>query len=155
MQKSRMSLAVFKTELVPSPGLRKFVLICGVVALLTGILIILCLPLPPELRGAICIIWVVDCARELRMLRLGAARISHLQLDANGDIFATGPGGRSEYLVLLSGSVVLSRLAWLRLRFPDGGICAELMIGDPRSDPRWQGLQLIWQQSRAAFAARK
>lgn len=150
-----MSLAVFKTELIPSPGLRKLVLICGVVALLTGILIILILPLPPVLRGAISIIWSVDCARELRMLKRGAARISHLQLDANGDIFATGSDGRRETLVLLSGSVVLSRLAWLRLRFPDGSIFAELMWGDPASDPRWQRLQLIWQQRQAAFAARQ
>ena len=149
-----MSLAVFKTELVPSPRLRKFVLICGAVALFMGTAIILYLPLPRICRCVICIIWIVDCVRELRALTSGAARISRLQLDANGDIFSTRPDGGNEYLVLLSGSIVWSHLAWLRLRFPDGSVCAELMLGDAARDPRWQRLQLIWQQSRGAFASK-
>ena len=147
-----MSLAVFKTELLPSPGLRKIVLIGGVVALLAGAVIILYLPVPLVLRCTVCMLWFVDCGRELMALARGAARISALQLDANGDIFAIGPNGRSEYLVLLSGSVVLSRLAWLRLRFADGSTYAELMTGDPLRDRHWQRLQLIWHISRGAFA---
>jgi hypothetical protein len=149
-----MSLAVFKTELVPSPALRKFVLLSAAAALLAGTIIIMHLPLSLTVRGVLCSIWILDCSGELNKLRRGSARICRLQIEANGDIFATGPGGRSEYLELLSGSVVLSRLAWLRLRFPDGSVGAEFLAGDPRSDPRWQGLQLIWQQNRAAFAAK-
>ena len=149
-----MSLAVFKTELVPSEGLRRFVLYSSVAALLAGIATILYLPLPLFLRCVICIVWIADCGHELRQMRRGSARISRLQLDANGDIFVTRPDGRSETVVLLSGSLVLSRLAWFRLRFTDGCICAELMLGDPISDPRWQRLQLIWQQSRRAFASK-
>lgn len=149
-----MSLAVFKTELDPSPALRRFVLLSGFVALLAGTAIIMHLPLPLTLRGVLCIIWIVDCSGELKRMQRGNARISRLQLDANGDIFATGPAGRSDYLELLSGSVVLSRLAWLRLRFPDGSAAAELLTGDPLRNPQWHRLQLIWQQNRAAFAAK-
>lgn len=149
-----MSLAVFKTELVPSPALRKTVLLSAVAALLVGTVIIMQLPISLTLRGVLCSIWLLDCAGGLSRLRRGRARICHLHLDANGDIFATGPGGHSEYLELLSGSIVLSRLAWLRLRFPDGSVAAELLAGDPRRDPNWHGLQLIWQQNRAAFAAK-
>jgi hypothetical protein len=149
-----MSLAIFKTELVPSPGLRKLVLISGVAALLAGTAIVLYLPLPLVGRGAICAIWIIDCVRELTRVARGNARVSRLQLDANGDIFSTRPDGRRESLILQSGSVVLSRLAWLRLRFPDGSVGAELMSGDPLRDPRWQRLQLIWQQSRSAFATK-
>jgi len=150
-----MSLAAFKTELVPSPGLRKIVLLGGAVALLAGSVIILYLPVPLLWRCAICVLWFADSGRELVALARGAARVRSLQLDANGDIFATGPHGRSEYLVLLSGSVVWSRLAWLRLRFADGSMYAELLAGDPLRDRHWQRLQLIWQQSRGAFALRK
>jgi len=149
-----MSLAVYKTELDPSPALRKFVLLSAAVALLAGIAIIMNLPLSLTLRGVLCGIWIFDCSNEVKRLRRGSARIGRLQLDANGDIFATGPAGRSEYLELLSGSVVLSRLAWLRLRFPDGSVAAELLAGDPLRDPHWHRLQLIWQQSRAAFTAK-
>ena len=149
-----MSLAVFKTELDPSPALRKFVLLSAAVALLAGTAIIMHLPLSLTLRGVLCSVWILDCSNELKRLRRGSARIGRLQLDANGDIFATGPGGRSEYLELLSGSVVLSRVAWLRLRFPDGSVAGELLAGDPLRDPRWYRLQLIWQQSRAAFATK-
>jgi hypothetical protein len=133
--------------------LRKIVLLSAVAALLAGTVIIMQLPISLTLRGVLCSIWLLDCAGELSRLRRGRARICHLQLDANGDIFATGPGGQSEYLELLSGSIVLSRLAWLRLRFPDGSVAAELLAGDPRRDPHWHGLQLIWQQNRTAFAA--
>jgi len=149
-----MSSAVFKTELVPNPGLRRLVLISAAAALAAGTVIILYLPLPLVLRGTICVIWILDCAHELNRVQRGNARISRLQLNANGDIFATRADGRSESLVLLSGSVVLSRLAWLRLRFPDGSIGAELMTGDPLRDPRWQRLQLIWRSSRSAFASK-
>ena len=149
-----MSLAVFKTELVPSPGLRKLVLISGAAALLAGTAVILYLPLSFLWRGTICTIWIIDCVRELTRVQRGNARISRLQLDANGDIFATRQDGRIESLVLLSGSVVSSRLAWFRLRFPDGSVGAELMMGDPLLDPRWQRLQLIWRQSGSAFASR-
>lgn len=149
-----MSLAVFKTDLVPSPGLRKLVLISGVAALLAGTVVILYLPLPLVWRGSICAVWVIDCVRELTGVRRGNARISRLQLDANGDIFATRPDGRNESLALLSGSLVSSRLAWFRLRFADGSVGAELMTGDPLRDPRWQRLQLIWHMSRSAFASK-
>jgi hypothetical protein len=134
--------------------LRKLVLISGVAALLAGTAIVLYLPLPVVARGAICAIWIIDCVRELIRVARGNARVSRLQLDANGDIFSTRPDGRSESLILQSGSVVLSRLAWFRLRFPDGSVGAELMSGDPLRDPRWQRLQLIWQQSRSAFATK-
>ena len=154
MQKLRMSLAVFKTELDPSPGLRKLVLLSGVAALLAGTAVILYLPLPLVWRGAIGAIWIIDCGRELIGVQRGNARISRLQLDANGDIFATRPDGGSESLILLSGSVVSSRLSWFRLRFPDGSVGAELMSGDPHRDPRWQRLQLIWHMSRIAFASK-
>ena len=154
MKKLRMSLAVFKTELDPSPGLRKLVLLSGVAALLAGTAVILYLPLPLVWRGAIGAIWIIDCGRELIGVRRGNARISRLQLDANGDIFATRPDGRSESLVLLSGSVVSSRLGWFRLRFPDGSVSAELMSGNSLRDPRWHRLQLIWHMSHSAFASK-
>jgi hypothetical protein len=74
-----------------------------------------------------------------------------IRLDANGNIAGLGPDGRFEALTLLSGSVLMSRVGWLRVRFPDGSRYGELLRGDPARDLEWQRLQLIWRHGRGAF----
>ncbi len=96
-------------------------------------------------------VFIGENLRELRRLVRGAARLQKLRLDAEGDVAGLGPDGRFEPLVLLSGSIVLKRLAWLRVRFADGSEHGELFKGDPASDPEWQRLQLLWRHRRGAF----
>lgn len=120
-------------------------------AALAGTLAILTLPLDWILRAPLALIWLLDGWRELGSLKRGAARLHGLRLDASGTVRGITPDGRIECLELLSGSLVLKRLAWLRLRFPDGLAYGEFLRGDPGHDPQWRRLGLIWRHRRGAF----
>ena len=119
--------------------------------MIAGFMLIVLMPLAPVWRVLLAAGWVGESLRELRGLVRGARRLCLIRLDADGNITAIGPDGRFEDLALLSGSMVLSRLGWLRVRFPDGNRYGELLRGDPARDPEWQRLQLIWRHSRTAF----
>ncbi len=119
--------------------------------MLAGLAIILTLPLAPLLRILLAGAWLAENIRECRRQVRGAARVGRITLDARGNIAGTTPDGRALSLTLLSGSVVLSRLAFLRVQFADGSDYVELLRGDPAADLEWQRLQLIWRHCRAAF----
>ena len=142
------SSAIFETALTPEPRLRKCVLLCGGLATIAGSLIILFMPLPWLPRTLLAAVFVGENLRELRRFTRGAARLQRIQLDAEGNVAGIDPDGRYEPMVLLSGSIVLKRLAWLRVRFADGSEHGELFQGDPARDPAWQRLQLIWRHRR-------
>ncbi len=146
-----MSSSRFETVLTPEPRLRQCVLLCGWLAMMTGSVLILLMPLAPVWRIVLAAAWVGESLRELRGLARGAARLRLIRLDAEGNISGVGPDGRLEALTLLSGSIVLSRLGWLWLQFSDGSRYGELLRGDPARDLEWQRLQLIWRHSRTAF----
>ena len=116
-----------------------------------GLLLIFFMPLAASWRLLLAFLWTGESMRELQKLMRGAARLQHIRLDASGDISGQRPDGGTEALTLLSGSIVLSRIGWLRLRFPDGSHCGVLLRGDPTRDLEWQRLQLIWRHGRAAF----
>ena len=119
--------------------------------MLAGLAIILTLPLAPLLRVLLACTWLAENTRECRRQIRGAARIGRITLNAHGNIAGTAPDGRPLSLMLLSGSVVLSRLAFLRVQFADGSDYVELLRGDPAADIEWQRLQLIWRHCHAAF----
>jgi len=146
-----MSSARFETVLTPEPRLRQCLLVFGWLAMITGLILILLMPLAPVWRILLAAGWVGESLRELKGLARGARRLSRIRLDAAGNIAGLGPDGRFEDLALLSGSMVGSRLGWLRVRFPDGSRYGELLRGDPARDLEWQRLQLIWRHSRTAF----
>jgi len=146
-----MSSARFETVLTPEPRLRQCLLVFGWLAMISGLILIVLMPLAPVWRILLAAGWVGENLRELRGLVRGARRLSLIRLDADGNIAGLGPDGRREDLVLLSGSMVLSRLGWLRLRFPDGSRYGELLRGDPARDLEWQRLQLIWRHSRTGL----
>lgn len=145
------SSARFEAVLTPDPRLRQCVLLFSGLALLTGIVLILCMPLATHWRILLVVAWVGESYRELRALVTGAVRLRRIRLDAEGNVSGQKPDGRSEVLTLLTGSIVLSRWGWLRVRFPDGGRYGELVSGDPVKDLEWQRLQLIWRHNRTAF----
>lgn len=146
-----MSLPLSEAILVPEPGLRRLVLGSGCVLLLCGSVLILTMPLAPLTCVVLLSLWILDGVREMRRLVRGRRRVIVLVLTESGTITATDADGRRHELTLLSGSVVLPRFAWLRLRFADKCQYGELIRGNADKDPQWQKLQLIWRQSAASF----
>lgn len=146
-----MSSTAFEVVLRPDPGLRFFVQLTGFAMLSIGILLIVSLPIAPLWRIVLLAIWVADCSIELRRLRLGAARVSAIMLNSRGLVTAVDASGDRSELTLLTGSMVLSRLAWIRVR-SSAGICHGALFTRRHTGPEtWHRLQLLWHQSREAF----
>lgn len=146
-----MSSAEFVVKLRPDALLRRVVCCAGWLALVTGMALLLQLRLPVPVRILLVLCWLFDSLWELHKLARGFRRIALLRLHSSGAIAAIDHDGCTEQLTLLSGSLVLPRVAWLRLRFADGSKHAELLIRGRTETEAWHGLQLIWQHCRDAF----
>jgi hypothetical protein len=120
-------------------------------ACLLGTLLVLGLPLRHELKSVLACLWLVRCLLEIRSQVKALSRIDRIRICPTGSLEALSGNGKVEALILLSGSMVLSRVAWLRFRLDDGLQYGELLIGNPRRDEQWRRLQLIWRQRAAAF----
>ncbi len=140
----------FGTALTPDATLRQCVLFCGYAAV-AGIPILLAMPLSWLLKVPLALAWLFECRRELLNFRQGTARLHELRLDAAGKVTVIGPDGSIGPATLLSGSMVLQRLAWLRVRFADGRKHGELFRPRSRLDADWHRLQLLWRHRRGAF----
>jgi len=95
--------------------------------------------------------WWLDCGLQLRQLQRGMRRLAALRLAADGSVRAVDAAGRQAPAALLAGSVVGTRIAWLRVRFVDGGRHAELLLAVHCAPAEWHALQLIWRQSGRFF----
>jgi hypothetical protein len=145
----------FETVLAPVARLRKLLLAFSAGALLAGTALVLRLPLRMELKLVVVCLWLVCCLLEMRSQLRGMSRIDRIRMYATGSLEGLSRNGRVEPLKLLSGSVVLSRVAWLRLELDDGLRYGELLAGNPRRDEQWRRLQLIWRQQAGVFGGPK
>lgn len=107
------------------------------------------MPLALPVRVLFGALWLASGALELRAIVLGMARLDRIRI-SDGRVCGLFGGG-VEPLDLLPGSVVLTRVAWLRIRFADGLCYGELLIGNPRRCRDWHCLQLAWRQRSSVF----
>lgn len=119
-------------------------------ALLIGIALLIHLPIAAWIRLGLAIVWLLGNSWEISRLSRGAGRVKEIRV---GEACATAVSrqGREEPVQIMSGSVVLPRVAWLRLRLPDGLIYGELLRGDPANDQQWRHLQVLWRQRSGPF----
>jgi len=141
----------FEAVLVLSSQLRKVLLAISGTACFLGALLVLGLPVRPELKVVVVCLWLARCLFEFRSQLRGGSRIDRIRICATGALEGLADDGAVESLTLLSGSMVLSRVAWFRLEFEDGLRYGELLVGNPRRDEHWRRLQLVWRQRVAAF----
>lgn len=130
---------------------RRIVRLGGIVLTLTGMGVILCLPIGWHWRTGLMLIWLGDCTWSLLRFERGCARIMGLRLDSTGVVTVAGPDDSSMPTRLVSGSVVCRRVAWLRFRLPDGSQHAELLIAARIRTLDWHRLQLIWRLCKQTF----
>ena len=125
----------------------------GCAALLVGLMLLMRLPLSLPIRLFFCAFWLFGGIRELGRQSRGFDRIKLIRLNV-GEAIVFDRQGTLAPVQIMSGSVVITRLAWLRLKLPDGLICGELLRGDPAVCEQWRHLQILWRQGLGAFGGR-
>lgn len=144
------SSAAYEAELIPSRRLRLLLLASAGGATLAGSVLILALPVVPLLKAALELLWIASGIGELASFRRGMSRIDRICIRSDGSLQGCGRSGAGYPLRLLPGSVVLERIAWLRLGFEDGLSSGELLAGSAAESETWRRLQVIWRH-RPAF----
>ena len=139
-----MSSTAYFAEFKPDPHLRRLVAASGVLLGIAGVLVILLLPTDLWMRLAACVIWVLTSAREHRQLQRGWADCRALRFTANGELMVLGADQTWRAARQETGSVLLRKLGWIRLRDHRGVVFGELLSGDDRASPDWRRLQVIW-----------
>lgn len=139
-----MSSTAYSAELKPDPRLRRLVAGSGLLLGVAGILVILQLPTDLWMRLAACIVWAGTSAREHRQLQRGWADCRALRFTANGELRVLGTDRIWRAARRESGSVLLRKFGWIRLRDHRGLVFGELLSGDDRESPDWRRLQVIW-----------
>ena len=139
-----MSSTANSAELQPDSRLRRLVACSGLLLCLAGAVVILLFPTDLWMRLATCALWVATCAREQWASRRGWAACRKLRFTGDGRIAILGADQVWRPARRESGSVLLGRVGWIRLRDHRGGVFGELLTGDGRASPDWRRLQVIW-----------
>jgi hypothetical protein len=126
------------------------VMLSGCAALLVGLVLLMRLPLPVPIRLPLIALWLLSSVRQLGRQSRGVQRVKAIRLEVGG-VTVIDRHGRQSPAQIMSGSVVLPRLAWLRLKCPDGLIYGELLRGDTAHNIQWRHLQMLWRQGAVSF----
>lgn len=118
--------------------------LAGLAAMTLGVSIILSLPIDALLCAAAAIIWCVFTLAEILQLTRMHKRFSSLRVYADGTAELCRTDGAWQAAVITHGSLVLPRVAWLRVRLREGGCYRVLLRGDSRESKQWRRLQVIW-----------
>jgi len=119
-------------------------------AILIGMVLLSRLPLPVTIRLSLIAFWLSTGVRQFARQSRGMQRTRAIRLEP-GEAKVIDPQGSQLPVQIMSGSVVLPRLAWLRLKCPDGLIFGELLRGDAAHDEQWRHLQVLWRQCAGSF----
>ena len=95
-------------------------------------------------RAVGCLVWVAIGRFELRRLEKGFDACKAIRIDSSGDAMILDGDDNWVPARLLTGSVLLRKLAWIRLQDRNGRIILELIGGDARQSQNWRRLQVIW-----------
>lgn len=139
-----MSSHTYSTELQPDPRLRRIVLVYGIIATAIGLVLLVTLPIAPSWRALAAVAWLLVNVRNLLVIANGYKCYQRIRIEHNGSVTLQAADGCWFPATLIPGSVVLSRVAWLRFRAEDGRKFAELVCEKNARNKGWRRLQVIW-----------
>ena len=105
---------------------------------------IISVPVHWALRLAATVAWIFAGGRELVIIYRGYRHYRLIRLYSPGQVSLQTTAGDWRAAELISGSIVLPGVAWLRMRTRDGRLHRELLIGKARGDDGWRRFQVIW-----------
>ena len=138
-----MSSGEYSTELTAETLLRRWVIWSGACLTAAGTVTVLVLPLGLEYRLPAACAWTLCGA--LRLASLAAAYRSYrrIRLDSDGSLVLESGDGAQSPGRIGAGSIVLARIAWLRVMKGERFYAGELLRGDGRKNESWRRLQVI------------
>ena len=139
-----MSSIAYSAHLSPEPWLRIIVITSGRLLFAAGLVLILTLDLSVAIRAAGSLLWLTVGKLELCRVQSGFDDCTAVRVHADGRIEARNANSEWQSCKLLSGSIVLRNLAWLRLQPSSGPALAEPFRGCVRGSHDWRRLQVIW-----------
>ena len=125
-------------------------LLGGVVLSLAGLGLVPLLPLSFLPQALLALAWLYLSGREWFAFRRGYAGGGALRIAADGQVQLQCRDGGWQPASLCHGSVVLPRLAWLRVDPPGTRPYAELVSAERQESEEWRRLQVIWRHIGAA-----
>ena len=128
-------------------------MLSGCAAILIGLVLLIRLPISVPIRLPLIAYWLITGVRQLGRQSRGNHRAKTIRMEA-ADATLIDRQGRQSPVQIMSGSVVLPRLAWLRLKCPDGLIFGELLRRDSADSEQWRRLQILWRQAPGSFGGR-
>ena len=140
----------YSAEIRPDRGLRRAVLATGALLFLAGLALLPFVAVVPALKAALALGWAGLCGREWWALRRAYASGGLLRVAPGGQIERQRHDGTWETARLCAGSVVLPRVAWLRIAPGAGPRYAELVRPETDRSENWRRLQVIWRHIGAA-----
>lgn len=140
----------YSAEIAPEPRLRRIVLLSGALMCSAGLLLLLLLAVAGVLKCMLAITWIGLCGHEWLALWRGYATGGRLRIAAGGHAERQRSDGTWEPVSLCAGSVVLPRIAWLRIAPRRGRPYAELVCAGNDGSEDWRRLQVIWRHIGAA-----
>jgi hypothetical protein len=120
------------------------VLLTGGLLFVGGLACLAVLAVSTALKALLAISWSVLCGFEGLALQQGYAGGEALRIAAGGHVERRSPGGAWEPARLRAGSLVLARIAWLRIAAPGVRPYAELVSARSHTSEDWRRLQVIW-----------
>ncbi len=111
---------------------------------------ILMLPVTFPWRVAGAVGWTLGNAIRLLAIYQGYRRCQRIRIDHTGHVVVVAPDGCCVQATLLSGSLVLANVAWLRIESATGRRYFEPLRGRARQSVQWRRLQVIWRHLGAA-----
>lgn len=133
----------FAVDLRPARSTRGAVLWSGWLLLLAGFGLILHLPLPAALRLPLAAAWLVTAGRSIARQARAYRDVRTLRLGRNRAGVAFGTAGPRRIRVL-AGSVLVHRVAWLRLELGPGAVYGELILAADVGAVAWRRLACLW-----------
>ena len=115
-----------------------------------GLVLVILLAVAIPVKGLLAITWIGLCGYEWLALWRGYATGGKLRIAAGGRVERQRGDGTWEPASLCAGSVVLPRIAWLRVVPQRGRPYAELVCSGNHGSEDWRRLQVIWRHIGAA-----
>ena len=119
-------------------------LLTGALSFLGGLAFLPLLAVSGPVKALLAAGWSALCGFQWLGLRQGYAASGVLRVAAGGLVERQSPDGSWQPARLCAGSVVLARIAWLRIDGPGLRPYAELVGARSQPSEDWRRLQVIW-----------